>query len=159
MSAAPQTEAPKLYVVPAGPEVVFEVDAAPPLIPDAEYSALCCGTDVKVVFSVAKVFIRFRIVEGPHEGTIVAFPCRARGQKKGDVLRVKLARRGKLFRMLCRVLALPVKVKPHHVSHRELVNKLCRIKTRTVKTNDKQKPLNPAEFYSVVDDVLCVEAG
>lgn len=149
-----------LPIQKASPEVLFEVDAQHPLIPDDIYTAVCVGCDVKEVFKVAKVFLRFRIIEGSYAGTNLFRPYRAKGKKdEAGRFRVKLHRKGKLFLMLCRVLGLPKRTKAHHVSHRELVNKLCRVRTRTVQKDHFQKQLPPDEFYSVIEDIECVVAG
>lgn len=164
MSALPQAEAPKLYVVPGGPEIVFEVEDSKPLIPDAVYTAICSGCDVKQVFQTLKVFLRFRISEGPHEGVELfrAYRVQGRiipGKGPGSGPRPRLKRSGDLYKMLCRVLNLPRNTKAHRVSHKELNGKLCRVHTRTVTKDHRQKPLPEHERYSVVDEVLTIEAG
>ena len=153
-----------LYAVPSGPEIVFEVEEARPLVPDAIYSAVCVGCDVKSVFQTLKVFLRFRIVEGAHEGVNLFRAYRVKGhilpgKGPGSGPRAKLRRSGDLFKMLCRVLNLPRNTKTRHVSHRELNGKLCRIETRTVTKDSKQRLLDASERYSVVADILNIEAG
>ena len=164
MSSLTHPEAPKLYVVPSGPEIVFEVEEAKPLIPDGVYLAACVGCDVKQVFQTLKVFLKFRIAEGEYQGITLfrAFRVRGKivpGKGPGTGPRPRLKRGSDLFKMLCRVLELPVNTKAHRVSHRELAGKLCRVSTRTVNKDSKQSPLPEAARYSVVDDVLTIEAG
>lgn len=160
MSAVPQ-----LRVIEGGPEVVFDVDEGWPLVPDAIYTAICCGCDVKLGFkSALKTYLRFRIADGEHEGKTLfrAYNVGGKiipGKGPGTGPRPKLTRGGHLFKMLCRVLNLPINTKPHRVGSRELVGRLCKIKTRTVKHDFQQKALPEAAFYSVVDDVLSIEAG
>ena len=164
MSANPQQETPKLYVVPSGPDVVFEIEEGKPLIPDAEYLAICLGCDVKPVFQTLKVFLRFRISEGPHIGTELFRPYRVQGRivpgkGSGSGPRPRLKRSGDLYKMLCRVLNLPGNTKAHRISHKELNGKLCKIQTRTVGKDSRQRPLPAHERYSVVAEVLNIEAG
>ncbi|OAI51718.1 hypothetical protein AYO46_07515 [Betaproteobacteria bacterium SCGC AG-212-J23] len=148
---------PKLYVVPTGPEVVFEIEGAKPLVPDAIYSAVCFRCDVKPVFQTLKVFLRFRISEGPHQGIELFRAYRVKGTITSKGPRPQLRRSGDLFKMLCRVLNLPRNAKPQHVSYREIAGKLCKIQSRTVTRDSKQKLLD--ESYSVVSEVLSIEAG
>lgn len=142
-------------------EIVFEVEEGYPLVPDGVYQALCCGVEIKQTFNTPKAYLRFRIAEGDHSGKIVFRAYNLAGRiSKGPAtgLRPKLMRGQDLFKMLCRVLNLPANTKPHRVSSRELVNRLCQIKTRTVTHDYKQKPLAEGARYSVVDDVISVLA-
>ena len=162
MNAAPKAESPKLYAVPDGREIVFEVEEARPLIPDALYLALCVGCDVKQVFQTLKVFLRFRIAEGGHQGAELFRAYRVNGKilpgkGPGSGPRPRVKRSSELYEMLCRVLNLPINTKAHRISHKELCGKLCRIQTRTVTHDSRQKPLS--ERYSVVAEILNVEAG
>jgi hypothetical protein len=162
MKVALPTENPKLYIVPGGPDVVFEIEEAKPLIPDAEYLALCVGCDVRQVFQTLKVFLRFRVCSGPHEGIELFRAYRVGGKilpgkGPGSGPRPRLKRSGDLYKMLCRVLNLPKNTRAHRVSHRELAGKVCRVQTRTVTHDSKQRPL--ADRYSIVSEVMYVEAG
>lgn len=161
MSALP---APKLYAVPTAPDITWEVEEGHPLLPDDTYAALCVGCDVKQVFRTLKTFLRFRISTGPHAGKVVfrAYGVDGKilpGKGPGSGPRPKIKRTSELYKMLCRVLSLPHNTAAHRVHSRELVGKLCTIKTRTVTKDHKQRPLGEAERYSVVDDVLSIEAG
>src|SRR5262245_20824735 len=79
MRTAVLADSAKLYVVPGEPEVIFEVEAARPLIPDDCYAALCAGCDVRSTFQTLKVYLKFRICEGPYEGTQLFRAYRVRG--------------------------------------------------------------------------------
>ncbi|MFN0317146.1 MAG: hypothetical protein ACKVQA_19165 [Burkholderiales bacterium] len=163
MSAQP-LEAARLHAVPSGPEIDFEVEEARPLVPDAIYSAVCVGCDVKVVFQTLKAFLKFRIVGGAHEGVHLFRAYRVKGhilvgKGPGSGPRPKLKRSGDLFKMLCRVLNLPRNTKTRHVSYKELKDKLCQIETRTVTKDSKQRPLGESERYSVIKEILNIEAG
>lgn len=153
---------PQLRVVEA-PEVVFEIEEGYPLIPDSVYLAVCCGCEVKRTFNTLKAYLKFRIVDGEHTGKILfrAYNVEGKiipGRGPGTGPRPKLTRGLEFFKMLCRVLNLPRNTKPHRVSSRELTGKLCKIKTRTVTRDFEQKTLPDAACYSVVADVLSVEA-
>ncbi len=157
--------APALRVVQGGPvDVVFEVEEGHPLIPDATYQAMCVGCDVKLVFKDLKTFLRFRISEGPHTGAVIWRAYRVGGKivpgkGPGTGPRPRIKRGSKLFRMLCKVLELPANTKAHRVHARELVGKLCLVSTRTVTANHQQQAFCEAEKYSVVEDVLSIQAG
>ncbi len=161
MSAVPQ-----LRVVennePA--EIVFDVEEGYPLVPDSIYAAICCGVEVKPTFKTLKAYVRFRIADGEHVGKTLfrAYNVGGHvvpGRGPGSGPRPKLQRRHHLFLMLCRVLNLPANTKPHRVSSKELIGKVCRIKTRTVTQDHRQKQMPEAARYSVVDDVLSIEFG
>jgi len=153
-----------LYPVRTDQYLEFDVEAAKPLVPDATYLAICLGCDVRPTFNVLKAYLRFRISEGPHQGTELyrAYRMQGRfipGKGPGSGPRPKLKRSGDFFRMLSRVLNLPLNTKAHRVSYRELNGKLCRITTRTVKRDSKQQALLMHERYSVIHDVIGIEAG
>lgn len=145
-------------------EIVFDVDEGYPLIPDAIYKAICCGAEVKPTYKTLKCYLRFRIAEGEHTGKILfrAYNVAGKiipGRGPGTGPRPRLTRGLDFFKMLCRVLNLPANTKAHRVSTRELQGRLCKISTRTVQRDYQQKPLAEAARYSVVDDVLSIEAG
>lgn len=154
-----------LRVVEApAPEIVFDVEEGYPLIPDGTYTAICQSCEVKPTFKSLKTYFRFRVVDGEHAGKVLfrAYNVQGKiipGKGPGTGPRPKLARGLDLFKMLCRVLELPANTKAHRVSSRELVGKLCTIKTRTVCHDHRQRPLADASRYSVVDDILSIEAG
>jgi len=157
--------APQLRVIESPeqtPELVFEVEEGHPRIPDSTYLAVCCGVDVEPTFKALKAYLRFRIAEGEHAGKVVfrAYNVAGRiipGKGPGTGPRPKLKRTGDLFKMLCRVLHLPANAKPHRVGMRELQGRLCKIVTRTVVRDYKQRVLPDAARYSVVEDVIAVE--
>lgn len=152
----------RLYAVPAAPDIEFQIEAARPLLPDGVYMAVCNGCDAKQVFGVLKVFVRFRIVDPPHEGVEVfrAFRVRGRivpGKGPGSGPRPVLRRSGDLFKTLCRVLNLPPNARAYRVGYRELRGKLCKVQLGAVTKDYKQKPHSSP--YSVVKEVLSLEAG
>lgn len=158
MSAVPQLR----VVEPA--DIVFDVDEGYPLVPDGHYKAICIGCDIKFVFKSLKAFLRFRISEGEYAGTVLwrAYGVSGKiipGKGPGSGPRPKLKRKSKLFKMLARVLNLPHNTRTHHVRSRDLVGKLCWIKTRTVVSDHEQNKLSEAEKYSVVEDVIELIAG
>jgi hypothetical protein len=158
------TPAPVLQLVEGG-DGTIELQSLPPLIPDGIYRALCLGHETAIVFRTAKVFLQFRVVEpGEQFGKMLYRPYRASGfirtgKGPGSGLRIKLKARSELFGMLCRVLDLPARTRPDRVGLREMKGKVFKVKTRTVTRDYRQKEIPGFLRYSVVDDVLSLEAG
>jgi hypothetical protein len=136
-----------------------------PLVPDGLYTANCVGYEAASVFRGFRIYFRFRIVDpGEHFGKVLFAAYPVRGQRvrqpgKKVWIRYCLHRRAWLYEMLIRVLGVARTAKAHEVRPSELVNKLCRIKTRTVVQDYEQQPLASEDQYSVVDDVLSCEGA
>ncbi len=131
-----------------------------PLLPEAEYLATYTHHDTKWVFNTAKVFVHFKVVEpGEHYGRRIYRPYRAKALigKPGKNGRFKLVPRSELFLTMCRLDE--GKQRPDRISLRRLQNVLIRITVRTVTKDYKQRPLPESLLYSVVDELLFVEAG
>lgn len=154
---------PLKQAAPAG-HIALEVPEGFPLIPDADYTAICTGYETAQVFKGLRIFFHFRVTEGPYTGTMLFRAYRVLGsvipgKGPGTGIRYRLHRRSDCYKMLCRVLQLPGNTKAHLLWPRELVNKLCRIKTRTVTHDSRQKPLAEGERYSTIAEILSCVAG
>lgn len=130
------------------------------LIPDGVYQAVYSHHETSAVFRSAKVFLHFRIVDlGPAFEKVVYRPYGAKRLegKPGRGGRFRLSPRSELLLMLCRVLG--VRARPDRISPSWLKGLLVEIRTRTVTTDFRQRPLADFMRYSVVDDVIRVIGG
>jgi len=131
------------------------------LIQPGEYTVQYCRHDTAVVFGVPKVFVRFKIVDiGKHLGMELVRPFRAR-ELKGKPRRnggFALGRRSELFLVLCRLYE-QAKIRPDRVSLRDLKNVTLRVKVRTVDKDYRQRPLPEMVKYSVIGEILGIDAG
>ncbi len=134
--------------------------AYPPLLPEGEYLATYTHHWTAWVFNTAKVFVHFKLVEqGEHYGKQLYRPYRAKELigKAGKNGRFKLAPRSDLYLMVCRLYE--PQVRPDRISLRCLKDVLLRVSIRTVRKDSKQRPLPACLHYSVVDELVCIEAG
>jgi hypothetical protein len=136
-----------------------------PLVPDGEYVAKFVGHETAVVFGEGKVFLHFEIVDGgPLSGAKLfrAFRVVSLVGTPGPGGKFRAAHRGDLVATLARVL--DINPRRDRITLRPLKSVLLRIRTRTVaaKRDAKSKKMIPRPEwlrYSVVDDVVRVEAG
>lgn len=131
-----------------------------PLLPDGEYLATFTGHETKRVFREARVFCHFTICDpGPYHGAKLfrAFRARSLIGKEGRGGRFAVGTRSDLFLMLCRILDL--KVRPDRITLRPLHGLLLKVQTRTVTKDYRQQELPQILHYSVIDQVLEIEAG
>lgn len=143
------------------PLFVIEVDLKdlPPRIPDGEYQAHLVFHETAFAFKAPKVYLWFKLIEfGEHFEKLVYRPYRVKQLKgnPGRNGRFVLSKGGDLLKMVLRVLPYGPN-RPDRVSLLDLRNRVIRIRTRTVKTDYRQRPLHEALWYSVVDEVLRIE--
>ena len=143
-------------------EIVLD-DEILPLIPEGDYSMSYKYHETTAkAFGTPKVFVYFTIVEpGPYFGTHLYRSYRVRGfiGKHGKNGRFKLGKRNELFLVLCRLNERETRLRPDRVSLQALRNAVVRATVRTVKTDYKQRPLPQTLHYSVIDELISVEAG
>ena len=136
-----------------------ELVDAPPQIPEGEYLAVYTGHDTNYMFTTPKVYVHFRIAEGPHTGATLYASYRAKSLK-GKRRRgggFTLGHSSKLFREM--VSLNGKRERPDRISLRGLKGALIRVKVRTVTKDSKQQPLAPPCQYSIVDSMIGIEAG
>jgi hypothetical protein len=131
-----------------------------PLIPDGEYIARYHRHDTQRMFGTLKVFLHFEILDpGPYNGTRLYRAYRAvdvvHGKKGGR--RFKLRPRSQLYLDLCRLYG--GNHRRDRISLTALKSLVLRVRVRTVEKDYRQRPLPEALKYSVVGDLLGVEAG
>jgi len=142
-------------------EIVLD-DAISPLVPEGDYSMSYKYHETGKAFNTPKVFVYFSIVEpGPYLGICLYRAFRVRGfiGKHGKNGRFKLGKRSELFLALCRLDERDSRLRPDRVSLQALRNTVIKASVRTVKTDYKQRRLPESLRYSVVDELLSVEAG
>lgn len=130
-----------------------------PLIPDAEYFATCTGWETVNIFRSAKLFLHFQIISGPHTGRRIFMPFAVAALigKPGSGGRFKMARRSKLALALGRLTG--ERLRGDRVSLQWLTHCVFKVRTRTIKRDFQQRELAPALRYTVVDEILTIEAG
>ena len=129
-----------------------------PRVPDGEYQAVMLGHNTAYIFRTAKVFLRFQIIDtGPHFGVELfkAYRVAKLRSKPGPNGQISLRPNNELFVDIVRLLH--IRQRPDRVSLHDLKNRGWKIKTRTVTTDYKQRPLPEWLHYSVVDRII--EAG
>jgi hypothetical protein len=149
-----------LALVPELPEFVVE-GRQWPLLPDGAYDAVFIGYECvnqKQFGGAPKVFLRFRLHDaGEYTGKEVYRAFRAKATRGRQIV---LGRRSELYRTFCRVLERTERsVRPDRLSLKDLKRKLFRIRTRTVSTDGKKRPLPASMRYSVVDDIESIVSG
>jgi len=120
------------------------------LIPNSEYEAQCTGYDASFCLGKArKLFLTFKIVEpGKYHGIelFMAFNMPYEGRIKTG---------SKYYKKWCQVNGYMKPSRNAKMKPKLFVNKIYRIKTRTVKPEGMPECFH----YSVVDDILEVVAG
>lgn len=152
----------------AGPDEVSVEGHHWPLIPEGQYAAQYIGHETAVSFTVPKAYVHFRLVEpGEHLGVHLyrAFRVKeltGRPRKGGGF---KLGKRHELTLCLCRLYEKEwtrissKRLRPDRLSLKPLANMVVRVSVRTVIKDHKQRPLPECMQYSVVDEILYIEAG
>lgn len=130
------------------------VDGWKPLLPEEWYEAKYLGHETALVFNAAKVFMHFEIVQhGEHMGKRLFRAFRARKligrPRKGG--KFVAHSNGELYQTLARLL--DVKLRADRITFRPLRQMLFRIKTRTVRTDHKQREIPEQSRYSVIDEI------
>jgi hypothetical protein len=124
-----------------------------PLIPNGIYEAQCIKYDEKFVLGkTRKVFLNFKVVEpGKHQGKIIfqAFNMPYNGRIKTG---------SKFYKTWCMVNGWRQPSRNAKMSPRIFLNKICKVKTRTVKPPHNGKQMPEQYWYSVVDEIVEVLA-
>ena len=132
----------------------------PPLIPEGEYLACFIRCETKRRFKGLKAFPYFRIQDmGDYYGTELyrSYHVVDAGPKMKGRRRFKLKPRSHLFLDLCRLYG--PRQRPDRVSVNGLRSMLLRVSVRTVVKDYLQRPLPESLQYSVIDELICHEAG
>ena len=132
----------------------FAVEGHKPQVPDNKYLARYLGHDTAILFGARahKVFLRFEICEGEHQGVWLFRAYRARRVlKSGPSGKFVLSAGGDLYRMLVRVL--DVRTRPDRISLRRLRTMLLAITTETVTKDRDGLELPPGAQYSIVKTI------
>lgn len=138
----------------------FQVDAAAaPRVPDGEYVARYIGHETMFIFNSGKVMLRFELAECEFAGVRLVRPYRAkqllgRPSKRG---RFELGRSSELLRDIVRLSE--TRTRPDRASLEFMRGRLWRVRTRTVETDSKQRPIPEPLRYSVIGEIVCAETG
>lgn len=137
----------------------IEVDTTSALarVPDAVYVVRFVEFETLFLFNSGKVILRFEVVEGDLAGTRLVKPYRvkkllSRPRKGGRFI---LGRSSELLRDLVRLTA--TKIRPDRLSLEVLRRQLWRVRTRTVETDYKQRPIPEPLRYSVIAEIVEAE--
>lgn len=131
------------------------------LIEPGRYEARYVYHETCRAFGEYRVYIYFEIIEpgaAYGKGIYRAFRVTELIGKPGRNGRFKLKKRSELFLTLCRLYESSG-IRPDRVSLRPLKSLILRVKVRTVVKDYKQRPLPLSLRYSVIDDLLSIEAG
>lgn len=136
-----------------------ELVDAPPQLPEGVYLVVYDHHETGYLFKSSKVFVHYRVYGGPYDGVMVyaAYPVKAIKGKPRRNGGFKLGHSQKLFREM--VALRGRHDRPDRVSLRGLKHAVIRVRIRTVTHDARQRPLAPANQYSVVDAMLGIEAG
>lgn len=143
---APMSDKPALSVVASPePRLEIEVDLAdlPPRVPDADYLAHLVYHETAFAFTAPKVYLWFKLIEfGEHFEKMLYRPYGAKSLKgkPGRNGRFTLVKGSDLLKMILRVLQQGPK-RPDRVSLSDLKNRILRVRTRTIKTDYRQRAL------------------
>jgi hypothetical protein len=131
------------------------VEGHKPLIPDGEYMARYLHHETAVLFGgrAHKIFLRFEICDGEHQGVQIVRPYRVRKVvgRTGRNGKFVLAAGSDLYRTLARLL--DVRSRPDRITLRPLKHMLFRITTRTIIKDRDDRELTEGARYSMVDTV------
>jgi len=136
-----------------------ELVDAPPLIPPGRYQAVYQHHETALFSKPPRVYVHFRIVGGEHDGARLYRAYRVerlngRGRKNGTF---KVRHTSELFRQFVRVTG--GSERPDRIALSRLRSCVLLVSVRTVETDYRQRALPEALRYSVVDEMLSVEAG
>lgn len=132
-----------------------------PLVPEGQYQAYLLYWETALVRqfgNTPKVFLHFRLLFGEYAGTPLRACYRVRRingkpKKWGGF---KLARGSELLRQMAQLGAVRRRDRP---SLRPLLDTSLKVQVRTVTCNGRGKPLPEVLQYSIVDEMLELEAG
>ena len=116
-------------------------------VPDHEYEAICIKCETGYGWGRKKMYLHFKIIDlGPHNDKMVFMPI-----NYPDGVKVK-GFRSKYYQVWCQFHGKRPS-KNATMSPRIFKNKICTIRTRTVKPKSKNN--SPGDFpYSVVDEIV-----
>lgn len=146
---------PQLAVVGDADDIAIDFASRPPLVPDRQYNAVFVKHETAMVFNTGKVFVWFRLVDvGEQFGVELYRVYRVSRllSRPGAGGRFKLKPSGDMFATLCRLL--DVRARPDRISLRGLRGRVWRVRSRTVRTDNRQRVLPEWMRYSVIDDIL-----
>ena len=141
----------------------IEVDSSQnwPLLPDGEYEACFIRQEIvslRMFKGETRLFAHFEILDnGSRIGTKIYGAWRILRSSSSGKQRISVGRNSNLYIMLCRVYGY--RIRPDRISFQALRGCLLKIKTRTVKKNFRQLVSPECLRYSVVDDIISIEAG
>lgn len=131
----------------------------PPQIPPGTYKAIFKHHETSYSFKTPKVYLHFELQGGDYAGMRLyrAFRVKELRGKQGKGGRFKLRHSHELYRQFVKLSG--ARERPDRISLRRLKHCLLNVSVRTVTTDSRQRPLPPALRYSVIDDLVSVEAG
>jgi hypothetical protein len=130
-----------------------------PLVPEGEYVARYVRHETAMAFKTPKLFLHFELIGPCHEGTnlFIAYRVKRLVGQPGKNGRFAVARRNELYLQLARLADRRLRL--DRISLRALRQCLLRVRVRTVTTDYRQRPLPEALRYSVIAELLGIEAG
>ncbi len=131
-----------------------------PLVPDGEYVMQYLYHETVMAFRAPKVILHMKIVQlGEHKGKRLIRPYGVKELigKPRKWGRFKLTRHQDLFITLAHLYGK--RLRHDRISLRALSKVLLRATTRTVTTDYRQRPSPEALHYSMVDELVSIEAG
>lgn len=148
-----------MSVVALRPDEAGEVADDYPLVPPGEYSVCYIDHRTVIAFKQAKVYVRFRVADGPYIGVKLfrAYRVKALVGKPRRNGRFVVRRTHELYRQFVAVTA--VRERADRIALTRLRNCVLRVTVRTVTQDSQQRDLGPSAQYSVVDRFLVIEAG
>lgn len=125
-----------------------------PLIPNGIYEAQCIKYDNAFVLGkTRKTFLNFKIIgSGDHQGKIIFLAYNMPYNS-----RIKTG--SKYYKDWCMVNGWQKPSRNAKMSARLFLNKIYKVKTRTVKPKHNEKEMPESFWYSVVDKIIEVVAG
>lgn len=136
-----------------------ELIDAPPQIPSGRYQAQYVSHETALFSKSPRVYVHLQIFGGEHHGSILYRAFRVerlngRPRKNGTF---RLRHSSELFRQFVRITEQ--RERPDRVALSRLRNCLLNVSVRTVTHDYRQRPLPPSLQYSVIDELLSIEAG
>lgn len=131
-----------------------------PLLPEGQYSVSYTHHETAFVYGAPKVFVHFDVVEPGYHGKKLYRAYRLKGLigKPSRFGRFKVGPRSEIYLALAQLLA-GEGFRRDRISLRPLKGLVLKATVRTVKTDHRQRKTNETQFYSVIGDLLSIEAG
>lgn len=130
-----------------------------PLVPPGEYSVCYIDHRTVIAYKQPKVYVRFRVTDGPYIGTKLfrAYRVHTLTGKPRPNGRFTLRRTHELYRQF--VAITDAGERADRIALSRLRNCVLRASVRTVTQDSQQRDLGLGAQYSVVDRLLAIEAG